>query len=556
MASLHGITVQYALSLDCLKGSMVVGGKDGLGRLITGVNVMEVPDILPWVQEGQLLLTTGFSIKDNQEAQEKLIPELARRGLAGLAFKPKRYLDAVPAAMIAAADVSSFPLIELPPEANHPGMLQGIYSELVNRQVSLLKKTVEVHEKAMAVLLKGGGLEQIASTLAQLVDNPVAIYDQERVALTVAFGDTEQRHSGCPDNLPAPDSLDKGRIKWEKFTVNQEQYRGVLCPIIGGSTTYGLIAVWEQKRPLRDIDLIAVEQAATLAAMTFLHRKTVQAVETKYRNELLYDWLGGEVEQVEELIHRAKLVGWDLENSFALLVIDIDEYGQVVSKARRIADSLLKVKEKVQRAIIRVMDRWRDYFIIGDRGSSFVLLVRVKASWSDRSIKERAREVASLLHAELGQAVPKLSCSIGIGRFYPNLLDMKESYREARQAIDIGRSVKGKGEITGFEDLGIYRLLHSSTSNELKQFAREIFVPIQAYDREHHTELVPTIETFFRCNGNLSRMAREMFTHYNTIVYRLERVQEITGVDLNDTEQRLNLQVAMKVAQMDGLRNG
>lgn len=548
MSSLHGITVKYALQLDCFKGAKLVAGQDGLERIITSVNVMEVPDILSWVKEGEILLTTGFSIKDDRFAQEQLIPELAEHGLSALAVKPKRYLDELPPAMIKAANDLSFPLIELPPHASHPNLLQGIYAELVNRQASLLKKTAEVHEKMMGVLLKGGGLEEIVHTLSHLVDNPVVIYDSEGKVLAASLN-AESQLSYTIDFPPR--DVQKLRVKRETFLIDGENKRGVICPVVGANTLYGQIAVWEQKQPLREIDLIAIGQASALAAISFLQQKTVKSMESKYRNELLFDWLQGKIFSVEELNHRASLVGWDLENNFVLQVIDIDEYSQVVSRAKRSASALYKIKDQIQRIISKVMEHGRDYYILGERGSIFILLIRIKASWSSRAIKEKAREMALLLQAEFNLVEPKISCSIGIGRYYKELLDLKYSYEQALKAIEIGRAIKGKGSVTNFEDLGIYRLIYHSDQEETTGFLNDIFMPLQKYDQLHHTELVPTLEVFFKCNGNLSRMAREMYTHYNTVVYRLDRIKELTGIDLDDPEQRLNLQVALKIAMMN-----
>lgn len=549
MLNFNGITVRSALTMDCFKGTKLIGGKSGLDRIITSVNVMEVPDILPWVQEGELLLTTGFSIKDDQFAQERLIPELAKKSLAGLAVKPKRYLDYVPPAMIEAADAESFPLIELPVDASHPNLLRDIYSVLVNRQAAILKKTVDVHERTMDVLLQGGGLDDIAETLSQLVDNPVVIYNSEGKELAHAGG-----NGGLgmfPVDLPECE-LRELRIKRIAFQVGEKTISGVLCPIVAASTLLGQMLIYEENGPSREIELMFMEQVSALAAIRILHQKTVRTVETKYRNELLFDWLQGGITTLDELSHRASLVGWDLGGRFVLVVIDVDEYEQLVSSDRDSANILHKSRYRVERIITRVMEHWRDYYILGERGSKFILLLRVKSTWKKQTIKQKIKEASLLLQKKFCSMEPKIQCSIGIGRQYSGLLEMKYSYQEGLKAIEIGRVIKGKGNITDFEELGIYRLLYSSERSEMDEFLHEIYFPLQHYDQEHKTELVKTLKMYFRCGGNISRIAREMYTHYNTVVYRLSRIQEIAGIDLDDPEQRLNLHVALKIALIQG----
>lgn len=551
MPTLHGITVRHALSLDCMQGARVVAGGDGLERIITSVNVMEVPDILPWVKEGQLLLTTGFSIKDDLAAQEQLVPDLAKRGLAALGFKPKRYVDRIPEIMIQEANAHSLPLIELPPEASHPQVLQGVYSELVSRQASLLKKTAEVHEVIMSVLLGGGGLADVAETLEQLVDNPASIYDTEGELLASSPQAKEITGAGGSPSLP-PRQLQELKLKRHELPLGNAKCSAVMAPVVAGSRLYGQVIAWEKNRPLKQFDLITLEQAATLSALVILNHRAVQSVETKYKNEFLYDWLRGDMESAAELIQRSETLGWNVEGSFILLVIEIDGYDGMLSGSRRDREATFKAKEKIQRVVCRAMDRRHDYYILGDRGGYFVLLVRAKAAWSDRAAREKAREVAVTIQQDLKAMLSKVSCSIGMGRFYQDIMSIPRSFQEARKAVEIGRRIRGDGQITHFDDLGVYRLLyHVDQPEEMEKFARETVLPLVEYDYQHGTDLVPTLEAFFGCNGNLSKVARELFAHYNTVLYRLERIKEVAGVDLDDPEQRLNLQVALKIMRMN-----
>lgn len=499
MPTLHGITVRHALSLDCMQGARVVAGEDGLERIITSVNVMEVPDILPWVKEGQLLLTTGFSIKDDLAAQKQLVPELAKRGLAALGFKPKRYLDRIPEIMIQEANAYSFPLIELPQEASHPQLLQGVYSELVSRQASLLKKTVEVHEVIMGVLLAGGGLADVAGTLERLVDNPASIYDVEGELLASSPQAKEITSAGGSASLP-PRYLQDLKLKRYELSLGNEKCSAVMAPVVAGNRLYGQVIAWEKNRPLKQFDLITLEQAATLSALVILNHRAVQSVETKYKNEFLYDWLRGDMESAAELIQRAETVGWNIEGSFILLVIEIDDYDRMLSGSRRNREAAFKVKEQIQRVISRAMDRRHDYYILGDRGGYFVLLVRAKAAWSDRAAREKAREVAITIQQDLKTMLPKVSCSVGIGRFYQEVMSIPLSFQEARKAVEIGRRIRGDGQITHFDDLGVYRLLYRvDQPQEMEKFAQETVLPLVEYDREHGTDLVSTLEAFFRC---------------------------------------------------------
>lgn len=172
-----GITVREILKLPEFSGVPVVGGSAGLDRVVTNINVMEVPDILDWVREGDMLLTTGYAIKDNPDAQRMLLPTLASKGLAVLGMKPKRYIDAIPPHMIDAANELEVPLLELPREANFSDLISAVLAELVNRQSRFVQLSLIAHRKFLNLLLQGGGLSEISGAAADILQAVVSIDD-------------------------------------------------------------------------------------------------------------------------------------------------------------------------------------------------------------------------------------------------------------------------------------------------------------------------------------------------------------------------------------------
>jgi len=141
---------------------------------------------------------------------------------------------------------------------------------------------------------------------------------------------------------------------------------------------------------------------------------------------------------------------------------------------------------------------------------------------------------------------PLYSC--GIGRIAKNLQGIPQSFREAQQALEIGRRLFGEGKLHSFVHLGVYRLLfHLDGQDELDDFYQEMLGPLLTHDARNDGTLVETLEGFFRCNGNLSETARVMHLHRNSLLYRLDRIAAILGRSLEDSELRLSLQIALKI---------
>ncbi len=135
--------------------------------------------------------------------------------------------------------------------------------------------------------------------------------------------------------------------------------------------------------------------------------------------------------------------------------------------------------------------------------------------------------------------------SIGAGRSYAGAEGVRQTYREAQQALAIGSALFGPGRLTEFGELGIYRLLFAlPDAAELRALHDETLRPL--VERDERGELLHTLEVYLAVNGSATRAAELLHLHRNTLAYRLRRIKEITGADLEDAELRLTFQVALR----------
>jgi purine catabolism regulator len=164
------------------------------------------------------------------------------------------------------------------------------------------------------------------------------------------------------------------------------------------------------------------------------------------------------------------------------------------------------------------------------------------------------------LALELGQAVldqearehPDGPGRCGIGTVALALEDWRSSLRQAGQALEMARRLGSRNPLY-YSDLSVYRLLFQlEHSPELIAFQEETLGPLLAY--EGGGELIHTLETYFEHNGNLSQTAEALFIHRNTLIYRMERIATITDLDLDKPENRLAIQLALRIYRMVGPR--
>ncbi|HLZ57475.1 MAG TPA: helix-turn-helix domain-containing protein, partial [Ktedonosporobacter sp.] len=134
------------------------------------------------------------------------------------------------------------------------------------------------------------------------------------------------------------------------------------------------------------------------------------------------------------------------------------------------------------------------------------------------------------------------------GRHCEHPLQLHRSYQQARQAVAIGGQLQGAGPVIHFNDLGFQRILSQFENRaELHLFADEMLGALEEYDRCHHTDLLMTLETLLNRNLNMALSARHLHLHYNSLRYRLQKIEEFTGPFMEEARIRINLELALQI---------
>jgi sugar diacid utilization regulator len=158
--------------------------------------------------------------------------------------------------------------------------------------------------------------------------------------------------------------------------------------------------------------------------------------------------------------------------------------------------------------------------------------------------------LAAACQAHAARLFPDAVLTIGVGGACRDPADVAGACAQARRTAGTLRRLGRHGQLMAFEDLGIHRLLLQVPDlEELRSFAREVLGALTAHEARHRSGLTRTLAVYLRENGSLQRAARELHVHPNTITYRLNRVEDITGLDLDRYQDRLMAQVALEIME-------
>ncbi|MDR3591722.1 MAG: PucR family transcriptional regulator ligand-binding domain-containing protein [Negativicutes bacterium] len=548
-----GIPLKEILAHPSFAHARLVGGAAGIDRLVKYVNVMEVPDITEWVKEGELLLTTVYALRNDIGAQSRLIPELAAKKLAGLAIKPGRYIEKIPDIMIAQADEYKLPLIELPLVTSFSDIINPITSEILDHQAMILRQADEVHAKLSQVVLEGGSLPEIAAALSQLLHDNMVIIENSLGEIVAKAADGDQDiDPGLALLARGKGGDDPGQIWRGKSALADGETGFARLSICAGKKCYGVITVYETSRDLSGRDEITIERAATVAALEMVNRLAINAVETRYYNEFINEMLMADPSEEKSLRQRAKDLGLDLGRIQSAAVIHIVNL-QAEGNGSRLELGDDSEDDKIivlQHVVQSLKDRFPEV-AIGYKYDSILLFLSKPRAGGTETDKSRIRGIQEYVEERLRGIYPASRVLVGAGRPGNGLAALQNSYREALRAYQLGQAVWPDQNIYYFGDLGVYRLLASITDeNALRIFVEETIGPILAYDQKKDSELLKTLERYFECQGNLRKVSESMFVHYNTVLYRLDRVAALIGADLGDPAVCLNLQLGLKAYRL------
>ncbi|MFD6467748.1 PucR family transcriptional regulator [Streptomyces goshikiensis] len=371
-----------------------------------------------------------------------------------------------------------------------------------------------VHALMADVAASGGAEEALTRALHGLTGLPALVED--RFGRLRSWSGPDR-----PDPYPEPDPVRQdemlyavgrqaGPVRVNDRLVNLVRPHGEIL---------GVLALVDVRGEADEHTMRALEDGAASLAPELAHLRNLAEVESRLHRELADDLLAGTDEA--SAYARSEAVGHDLHRR---------HYVVVVQWSNRTADG--SFAQTVGRAASAV-----GMHSLLTRRADHVVLVA-----DDRP---HARALYEALVRETGTR----SGTIGVSAPCDSLADIPHRYQEAQRALEVRRHSRGEHYgTTFFDELGLYRILGPGNDyRELETFVHEWLGQLIDYDSRHHTAMVETLSQYFDCGGNYDETAESLAIHRSTLRYRLQRIRDISGNDLADVEDRLNLQVATRV---------
>lgn len=551
--------LEQLLSNAVFAKAKVIAGHGGLQRTVQTVNIMDAPDIIRFLRPEELLLTNGYFMKEQAGMLLELMRSMDALKCSGLAVKTQRFGLEIPEEVLAEADRLHFPIIEISSvELSLGEMLQRSTSVILDNKSDELQYALTIHKRFSSMIMKGNGIREIIDVLAQLLRSPVLLLNGK---LQAADRSQHFKQPGMQPLIAAAEAVLEGvppRAAAAQLCLLDpalSEYRHLELYPIHTYRHEGYLIAFQSEQTASNQYGLTLEQASNVIGMEMTKRQAVKERSQRYKNEFFSDLLGGHIGSEQEALHRGRKYGLTPQGTWLLIAARKDEPGGSAAgsgpKAALPEERSISERDVQYDLIKRHFSTLGADFVMFTKNDLFGMLLFIKEKeWDETAFLKRLGAVAELLHEK-----SRLSLSFGVGNPVTNVLDIGLSYTEAVKALQIGYQLKKTRFVQSYQSKDINFLFRMIPNDELRQFYEETFRCFAGIEEGERKELLRTLSVYYETQCQLVETSKQLFVHRNTVIYRLDKCEKLTGLKLKEPAESLRFRVAFAVERLLQAKN-
>jgi purine catabolism regulator len=434
----------------------------------------------------------------------------------------------------------NIPVVVIPKDQEFREVYRTLLTILINQRAYLMERGVRIHAQLSQLEAEGKGMVGLVITMSEISGRSVLVQDKRlRIIAECASSTLRSIWDDVLEYLIKPKNLpeilrDRERAESRGLIVSQlipGDLARIIIPIVVGGVARGYISLIGLEGEFDALDNLVLEQGALVCGVDMARAKAVREAEKRIKGDLLTAILYESLTPRDAYLW-IQSIGLNLNFNHVTLRFAWDS--DAPPSIRRL-ETLVngEISRGEFKAIVEAME------------AEIVCICELPETPSRPEI---AISLGNDVLSRAAQEYPDVEARCGMGSPVSDLSNWRDSFRQAGQALEMARRLK-KNRTMYFPDLSVNRLLLQLENHpELSAFKHEILGELLNYDNSE--QLIQTLEVFFQYNGNHSQAAEALFIHRNTLIYRMERIAEITGMDLDNTETRLAVQLALHIHRM------
>ncbi|MCU0497506.1 MAG: helix-turn-helix domain-containing protein [Anaerolineae bacterium] len=528
--------LQFALPIET---TLIAGSLDSL--ITWSVTVRARPPAFPDIYGGELAFVSMEVLRsyDTRITLHEVVENLAQAGVSSVAIAIR---EEIPSVVISLANDRQMALLRLPEGANLPTLERAVNKLIVNQAAQLTQRAMDIQRQLTRLAAENRDLNSLLQVIAGATAKPIVVHDDAGVLMAQVYPNVARRGTGGRNLVASvPYSAFQNWLSREAPT----QQGAIVASPIGHTTVLkvekrvaGYLSLIDQTAELNEFERLVLTYGADVCAIELAKTRAIASAVEQARGDWIQMWLSGNPTDDDLLATRAQQSGFDPNHLY------------IVTVYRATAKNGATLPLESLTSLIR--DDLTRRQINGAVGQNVDVIVVLYPLENPLQLK-RMGDLVDETRLQLATRTPSGLVAAGISRPVQGLASLREAYREAKDAMGISGQLGEQDATTFYGDLKLYQFLLSLKEKNLevlRRFYEESLYPLVEHDERKQGDLVRTLNGFFEANGNLAKAATDLDVHRNTLVYRLERISELTGLDLNDADNRLILHLALKVQRV------
>ncbi len=519
------LTIRNLMELKSFKEAKIIAGMNNVDNVVCSVTVLEATndDVVLWIKENELFLTTFYSIAEDESQQLKIIEMLHNKKSAGLVICSIGYwLKYIPPKVISLAEKLGLPLIIMPSECTFYEILFETMGCLLNYQNSKLILALQIQNDMYSLLMRKKNVNELLDYLSYSLKKSVLYYDSDN---KLAY-ENEKLHNGKKD---ANKILQNIRLE-DIFNETKGVYidNTIYFPLKSFGDYFGMLVVLDVKDYECESMSLVVSHAVLTIMLITDKKKRIPRHDTWKLKDFMNNLLNNKYKSGIDIYEKADDTGIDLSEKHYLLVITNNNLKNTEFYASNLEYIKCCAKNENLRNEVVLYDNQVTIFIHSGKNSD---MRRRLSSLCDSIIDNNKNRSGDI--------------SIGISSYFDSITEAYNAFIQANNSIIIGRKLLNTNCSIFYDDIGFYSLLNdlSIDSNLIKNVKKRLEI-IKDYDEKNNSDYFDTLSYLINNKDkSIEQIAKDLHIHKNTLIYRKKRIIEILEDDPFTMPQKLNYEL-------------
>lgn len=560
------VSMQDVLNLTILSRAEVLTAKHVLSkRQINLVSFIEAPvDIFE--REKELILTTGIGFQNDVSVLKKFVKDLIDARAEALIIACGMYVKVVPDEIISLAEQFEFPIIITPWEIRFGRITQAVLEKIHNNSHFLYHKSKEMQTELLRLFLHDATLSDALNVIFKNLNIPMAIIDNNGNSRVNCIHSKELvgKWNEFMNSLPTPftsktlqqqNYFTKIHPKWYQL----KEYPVLLIPIQSiKSLSQGYLLINpEDISPEsflnNEVDLL-LDYATTSLALWFQQEYSIIETEMRLRGDFVLTLVKGLEDSWEKAIPQAASMGYDLTIPYVCMVglpKNINELVQQQNPDQDLNSDLIdRTILSVEKQINYAGEFYRKKILFTYHQDKFIIFLEPLVE----DVKKGINSFLNLAEEKLQHLLPGIEIAWGVDD-QPKLKEFQKSFNNAQIALNIGLQQKDVRQRFTFSNVGLYKVLLSLHNNpDMENLISSTIGKLIEHDQHRSSDLVKTLSIYIQNQGKISQTARDLYIHRQSLLYRIQKIESLTGLSLDHPDDLLTLNLSSKFWAM-GISN-